>query len=175
MTRRDAFQKMAMGMGFALSAPLAMQLLQSCENSTRDFTALQFLTESEALLLEDIMEQILPETDNSPGAKSLEIIFPADILLNHLLTKEEQASFKSSLASFESKSKFRSLDGKQKNQAIKEYLVSDRDFFNTIKRMALIGYFTKEKVAKEYMNFNPLPGHFDPCVQVDENTKAWYD
>ncbi|WP_455168742.1 gluconate 2-dehydrogenase subunit 3 family protein [Aegicerativicinus sediminis] len=174
MDRREAFQKIVLGFGFAMSAPLAVQLLQSCEQAKGDYSHLQFLNEHEAVLLEEIMEVILPETESSPGAKSMGIIGPTDVLLFNLLTDEEQGDFRKSLIAFEAETNFIGLDPTGKESAIKSHLLQDKQLFSTIKKMAIISYFTREKVAKGYMNFNPLPGNFNPCIEVNESTKAWY-
>ena len=37
-------------------------------------------------------------------------------------------------------------------------------FLFNIRSLALFGYFTSEKVGKEVLNFDPIPGKYVPCV-----------
>lgn len=46
-------------------------------------------------------------------------------------------------------------------------------FLFNIRSLALLGYFTSEKVGKEVLNFDPIPGRYVPCVPVSEIGNAW--
>jgi len=46
-------------------------------------------------------------------------------------------------------------------------------FLLNIRSLALLGYFTSEKVGKEVLNFDPIPGRYEPCVPVSEIGNAW--
>ena len=46
-------------------------------------------------------------------------------------------------------------------------------FLFNIRSLALFGYFTSEKVGKEVLNFDPIPGKYVPCVPVSEIGNAW--
>jgi hypothetical protein len=46
-------------------------------------------------------------------------------------------------------------------------------FLFNIRSLALFGYFTSEKVGKEVLNFDPIPGRYVPCVPVSEIGNAW--
>lgn len=46
-------------------------------------------------------------------------------------------------------------------------------FLFNIRSLALLGYFTSEKVGKEVLNFDPIPGRYVPCVPVLEIGNAW--
>jgi hypothetical protein len=38
----------------------------------------------------------------------------------------------------------------------------------------IFGYYSSEKVGKEVLNYDPIPGGFDPCVPLDElGGKSW--
>jgi len=42
-----------------------------------------------------------------------------------------------------------------------------------IRRLSLFGYFTSEKIGKEVLNFDPIPGRYDPCVPLSDIGNAW--
>lgn len=47
-----------------------------------------------------------------------------------------------------------------------KYLMAVRSF-------SLLGYFTSEKIGKEVLNFDPIPGVWKPCIPVEEVGNAW--
>ena len=42
-----------------------------------------------------------------------------------------------------------------------------------IRRLSLFGYFTSEKIGKEVLNFDPIPGSYEPCIPVSDIGNAW--
>ena len=46
-------------------------------------------------------------------------------------------------------------------------------FLFNIRSLSLFGYFTSEKVGREVLNFDPIPGQYVPCVPVSEIGNAW--
>ncbi len=75
----------------------------------------------------------------------------------------------------EEQAKVRSMQ----SQTIEEIAEEERDsykmykFLFNIRSLALFGYFTSEKVGKEVLNFDPIPGRYVPCVPVSEIGNAW--
>jgi len=54
------------------------------------------------------------------------------------------------------------------------YQVTYREpFFNMLKEMTLFGYFTSEKIGEEVLNYDPIPGKYDPCIDLPENGRRW--
>ena len=48
-------------------------------------------------------------------------------------------------------------------------------FLTTVRRYALDGYFTSEKIGEEILAYDPIPGGFVPCGSLEELTggKSW--
>ena len=42
-----------------------------------------------------------------------------------------------------------------------------------IRKLSLFGYFTSEKIGKEVLNFDPIPGEYDPCIPLADIGNAW--
>jgi len=42
-----------------------------------------------------------------------------------------------------------------------------------IRKLSLFGYFTSEKIGREVLNFDPIPGSYDPCIPVADIGNAW--
>ena len=46
-------------------------------------------------------------------------------------------------------------------------------FFRRLKELTLLGYYTSQKVGKEILSFDPLPGGFTACMPLAEVGHAW--
>lgn len=46
-------------------------------------------------------------------------------------------------------------------------------FFTMLKDMTFTGYFTSEKIGEEVLNYDPIPGKYDPCIDMPENNRRW--
>ncbi|WP_158655246.1 gluconate 2-dehydrogenase subunit 3 family protein [Flavivirga eckloniae] len=48
-------------------------------------------------------------------------------------------------------------------------------FLLSVKHYTLFGYFTSEKVGKEVLAYDPIPGQYQACISVDDTTngRAW--
>lgn len=42
-----------------------------------------------------------------------------------------------------------------------------------IRKLSLFGYFTSEKIGKEVLIFDPIPGRYDPCIPLADIGNAW--
>lgn len=43
----------------------------------------------------------------------------------------------------------------------------------TVRTFSLLGFYTSEKIGTEVMNFDPIPGVWQPCIPVSEVGNAW--
>ena len=75
----------------------------------------------------------------------------------------------------EEQGKVRSLQSKPIEEVPTEELDNYKmyKFLFNIRSLALFGYFTSEKVGKEVLNFDPIPGKYVPCVPLSEIGNAW--
>lgn len=46
-------------------------------------------------------------------------------------------------------------------------------FLLNIRSLSLLGYFTSEKIGKEVLTFDPIPGRYEPCLPVSDVGNAW--
>ena len=97
MNRRDAIKRTGLLLGTAVSASVITGVMQGCQPSySLDWQPL-FLTEDQAILVGEIAETILPETETL-GAKSLHLDEFIDLMLQEAFRPEEQDAFVSGLA-----------------------------------------------------------------------------
>ena len=46
-------------------------------------------------------------------------------------------------------------------------------FFDIMKSLTLFGYFTSEVGCKEALEYVPIPGRYDGCIEIKEGQKAY--
>ena len=46
-------------------------------------------------------------------------------------------------------------------------------FFRLLKELTLFGYFTSEEGATQNLNYIPIPGRWDACIDITPETKAY--
>lgn len=182
MNRREAFQKMALGLGYAITLPSAGMLLKSCNEPKKDFGELLFFNPKEASLVEAMAECILPDSPSSPGATKVGVIDSIDLLINNIIPIVKQKDLRKQMDSFQENcngeygSNFEDLDLKNQSSAMTQ-LVQDEELselFFSIKNMTTLSYFAKMEIGMNVMNYNPLPGNYEACVEITKDEKGWY-
>jgi hypothetical protein len=145
-------------------------------------------TARDLCLMDEIGETILPESDQSPGAKAAEIGHFMAKMVRDCYGPREQEIFRQGLKTIDQLAKeaqgvdFLSLDFQQKTELLTQL---DRQaaqstpgesvhFYNLIKQLTLLGYFTSEIGVTQALRYNPSPGGYAGCVHYNEGTPAWY-
>lgn len=180
MDRRAAIKRTGLLLGSAVSTSVIAGVMQGCQPSYSIDWEPQFLSEEQAILVGEIAETILPETDTL-GAKSLQLDEFIDLMLKEAFTAEEQAAFTSGLTELEQKCKtttsssFRDLSPEARLAFLRDEEQSLRADGSTshpallqLKELTLVGYFTSEYAGTEVLEFKPVPGHYHGCVDYDE-------
>lgn len=166
-------------MGSAVSASVVAGVMQGCQPSYAIDWEPQFLNKDQAILVGEIAETILPETETL-GAKSLHLDEFIDLMLKEAFTAEEQEAFTGGLADLEQKcqgatgSAFLDLSPEARLAFLQEEERSLRaDAMNSnpallqLKELTLVGYFTSEYAGTEVLEFKPVPGHYYGCVDYE--------
>jgi len=142
-------------------------------------------------LFEEIAEVILPKTSDKAGAKDAKVGKMMKMIVQNHYSELESNLILEGLKSIEDDN-FMHLSEMEKQ----EYLtVLEKDSaanpitINTdgnankigiphtyimIKQLTLLGYLSSEIVAKTAFNYLPVPGKFEKCIEVVENTKPMY-
>ncbi|MGI9530261.1 gluconate 2-dehydrogenase subunit 3 family protein [Lutimonas sp.] len=47
------------------------------------------------------------------------------------------------------------------------------NFLMQVRSLSLFGYFTSEKIGREVLNFDPIPGSYNPCIPLEDIGNAW--
>ncbi len=139
--------------------------------------------------MEVMTDRIIPDTD-IPGAVAAGVPNFIDYMVRDSLTDAEVSLIRDGLRQFDTDAReqhgqrFVALELDQQVQ-----LLSDLDkkmifpfyppgralpFFALFKELTVVGYFTSEVGATVALNYLPVPGRYDGCVEFEPGGKAWF-
>lgn len=182
MDRREALKITATLFGGALIG--SQSYLTSCTSNTANSW---IFSEENISLLDEIGEVILPETEDSPGAKAAKIGEFMKSIVSDCYNEKEQEIFSNGLIRFKEicqklfgKSFFKMV-GEEKfsllitlDQEAKENNSEENPhFFTMIKQLTIWGYFSSEPGITKALRYNPIPGRYEGCVPYQDGEKAW--
>ena len=175
MTRREALQRTALLLGISLS-PSAInrplpQLARDPALGPQHLSAARFATASA------MAEALLPRTD-TPGAIDAGVPAFLDVAYG-LFMNDEQRSQLDELFDHAAAQGFADAPLADQQQRLRElgteasaWRPAMREFRNT----AMLAYFTSERVSKEMLNYDPIPGRLDADIPLAEvGGRAWAD
>lgn len=188
MNRREAIQRTATLLGFAVSVPAMTAILNGCKaNPELNFTPV-FLTPDQAQTIRAVVDVIIPKTD-TPGAVDAGVPGFIDLMLKEVYSKEDQDRFMAGLAEFEKGAgqagdSFTDMDPAARMsylksvhdpavEAQKKGELKERPFILMVKELTLLGFFTSEPGATQVLQYNPVPGAYHGCVPLAEVGKTW--
>lgn len=204
MNRRSALKNITLSMGYALAAPAALSILQSCKTDIEVWNP-TFLTQTQGFMITKLSDIIIPVTET---AGSLDVNVPEfiDLMLKDIASEEEKGLFKEGANAFEEAFQHKynktTLKGttEEYQNLLEEYFNIPQDKKNRIfemlrndssikedefdnfliynflietRKYTLYGYFTSEHVGEQVLSYDPIPGEYKPCIQVEEVGNAW--
>lgn len=182
MERREAIKWVASFFGGTLIGSEAF--LSGCTSNSETI----FFSADEMNLLDEIGETILPETSKSPGAKAAKIAEFMQKIVRDCYSAEEQAIFRSGLSKLDEKSDqdfgstFRKLTTGKRIQILEFFEIESKEksetvpphFFTFMRQLTIWGYFTSEVGATQALRYDPIPGTFEGCLELEPDQPAWY-
>ncbi|HRE67061.1 MAG TPA: gluconate 2-dehydrogenase subunit 3 family protein [Cyclobacteriaceae bacterium] len=198
MDRREAIQRAGLILGYAITGPTLIGVLNGCKATPRAGFIPVFFSNEQGALIEILAEIIIPETD-TPGAKEAGVPQFIDTLIANVYTKEQQDKFIADLIAFDADASttlgqaFINCTPEEQVQFFEKHHTkaisdatdggptgwwnagsgSDKPFVLKVKELVLAGYFTSEPGATQALQYNPVPGPFRGCVPYAEVGKAW--
>jgi gluconate 2-dehydrogenase gamma chain len=198
MNRREAIQKAALALGYAISAPTLMGVLNGCKASPELTYKPVFFNDDQAQIVSEIAEIILPKT-STPGAKDVGVPGFIDSMLKEVYSKDEQDKFLKGVTEFDEDARktygdsFVDCDHADQIALVKRHHDAavadnknggatgwwnagsgvDKPFILKVKELTIVGFFTSRPGATEVLQYNPVPGPFKGCVPLTEVGKAW--
>lgn len=192
MDRREALRTTSFVVGYSLTASAIATALQGCrtEPATTESVAKEwspaFFNAEQTELVAEMAETIIPET-TTYGAKSVGVHEYIDDELQYFFAPQDQYKFLQGLADVQVRAQqahdktFQSCTAEERTALLQQMEVESKDvkpedptpFFTTFKRLAVRGYFTSEKVSKEVLNFDPVPGDYLGCIPLADVGRLW--
>jgi hypothetical protein len=187
MDRREAIQRAAMVLGYAVSAPAVMGILNGCKAAPELAFTPVFLTEDQARIVSEVAEILLPKTD-TPGAKDVGVPGFIDLMLKDTYKKEDQDRFIAGLTLFDEEARkdygdsFVYLEPSEQQEHVKKVhdtAITERErgekrpFILMVKELTVLGFFTSEPGATQVLQYNAVPGAYHGCLPLAEIGKTW--
>lgn len=197
MKRRDALARVAFMMGGTLSAPTVLAFLEGCTTTSENTTGASFAFSDEQLnLVSEIAELIIPKT-TTPGAKDAKVGDFIQLMLRDCYKPEDQKSFSEGLAKLEKEDFLKSSpeeqttklttlekeakeittktteERKKAKEDKKDFKEPAVPFFRLMKELTLLGYFTSEVGATQALEYIPVPGKYEGCIDLKPEQRAW--
>ncbi len=196
MNRREALKGVALLTGGALSPSIVSAVLSGITvGSSGKKWVPKIVNPEQNDLITDIAELIIPETD-TPGAKAAKVNEFIDLMLEDWFTVAERNHFFKGLIDLDARAK-KKYSTKFVECAIEEQTtilkklekdtLSHRNynspgdnqnsilkpFFDQVKELTLIGYFTSEIGATQELKYYVATNNYDGCVPFDKIGRAW--
>lgn len=188
--------------GYALSSSVIAGVMQGCqpEPTGPEWTP-QYLSQEQADQVTAMVDVMLPATD-TPGAKELGVPAFIDLMVKEWYEPKDQEKFKSGLAMMDERAQsehgknFVSLSAEEQlvlmnaiDEETKDKLKAEEEamsqtgrsvdderywpFMHKLKNLAILGYFSSEKVGTEVLAYDPIPGDYLPCIPLEDVGKSW--
>lgn len=185
MNRREAVQHIGLLLGGTIVGGQAFIL--GCKSDTAKE---QGFTQDDIAYLNEIADTILPTT-KTPGAKAANVGQFMTVMVNDCYEEKDQKIFKEGMdkindeAKKDFSKKFMDITPQQRLQLLtrldneqKEYTKNKKEddaahYFNLMKQLTLLGYFTSEIGSTQARRYVPVPGRFDACIPYKKGDKAF--
>lgn len=195
MDRRNALKGIGMSLGYVIATPTLVNMLQSCRADASSWSP-TFFTTNEGVVIKNLIDLILPTTEDTPGALEVNVPEFLDLYASKVYTEEKQNNLKEGIKAIltelnvSNKKKF-NLKTENYNTLLSKYLKANKaqlDDFNsnqgdsnvldTLKRLrdfAVWAYKTSEQVGETVLAYDPIPGKQLGCISLEEATggKSW--
>ncbi|WP_299127502.1 gluconate 2-dehydrogenase subunit 3 family protein, partial [uncultured Winogradskyella sp.] len=138
MNRREALKNLGLATGFVVVTPSLISLLQSC-SSTPEGWKPTFLNTDEATFVKNIVDIIIPKTEDLPSASEVNAVEFIDKYLAEVLDEQEQKNMRSTFTEI-----LNLLKGDAKNLSAK----TSEDYKAILDKYMLVkGEIDEERVA----------------------------
>lgn len=193
MDRRNALKKISLSFGYMVAAPTAFSILQSCIQNDQLAWNPKFFSEKEAIIVQNLIDQILPVTKGSPGALEVNVHKFIDAYFKEVVTPEQQNSFKKGIKLIleQLENSTEKTDKQEYNQLLTKFLKAkpkeksafknkeeDELIYHTLtdlRNKSVWAFKTSKEIGKNILIYDPIPGVQIGCMPLKEATggKDW--
>ena len=201
MNRREALKNVAILMGGAISITTLGVISEGCNPVSKKKDGLFSLEQEETI--NELVDTILPQTKTPGAkaagvgpfvAMMVTECYPDNVqktFINGLkdLDKRSESKFSDSFAAVSAQQRavvlqevvdeLKKKKEEEKSKASNEKKApappskKDPNFFQLAKELTMLGYFTSEIGAKQALEYLPVPGKYEPCIDMKPGQKAW--
>lgn len=201
MNRRDALRNVALLMGSAISATTLGVISEGCNTVSKKNGEL--FTEQQQSTITELADTIIPPTKTpgakAAGVGSFIAMMVADCYPEKVqksfadglddLNKRAKSKFSDSFVDITASQRAAVLQDvvdelkktketeKQQPEGGKKSLQTaakkNPGFFQLAKELTMLGYFTSEIGSKQALEYLPVPGKYEGCVDMKAGQKAW--
>lgn len=193
MDRRKALKGLGLSLGYVVATPTIISMLQSCKKDAAAVASWspKFFSKDEATVVENLVDLILPKTDDLPGASDVNVVEFIDLYTFKVSGKQEQEGYKKGLGAV-----IKALGKPVKDVSTEDYdgllanylkaSKEEQDAFRSneqdapvfetltgLRGSAIWAYKTSEKVGEEVLAYDQVPGEQKGCISVEEATGEW--
>jgi hypothetical protein len=191
MTRREAISHSAILLGGAISAPTLAAILQGCKAEPSKSAASTFLNADQEEMVTTMADIILPKT-STPGAVETGVPAFIYLILQDCYPDAERNAFAEGLNKLDEECKntmgrrFLKLKPEQQVEFLKKTDAQARSSagasqemavhlscWRRLKELTVVGYFTSETGASEVLQYLPVPGRLEVCMDMPVEQRAW--
>ncbi len=183
ITRREAIKRASLLLGTALSPSILAGVMEAQPAERGGKAAMQFLDEQQFVMAAAIAERILPRTE-TPGAADVGVPAFIDVMYGRYLTLDEKQMLTQGLADANVVSMARQgkrlvdLTPGQQDEVLRGIARAsqgkEKSFFQLIRELTLVGYFTSEPIGRDVLHYDPIPGPYQACLPLAAvGNRAW--
>lgn len=185
MKRREALRQASLILGYTLTAPAILGVLNGCKPEPKITIdpnwKPQFFAKDQIKSLVAIVDTFIPKTD-SPSASEVGVVEFLDSMYATILKPEAKKLFAEGLiqlGNITNGKSFDSLTASERNTAMSKLeskqlpLLKDNKpnnvFYTALRGLVVTGYMLSEKIGTEYLAYDPVPGNYEGCIPLERN------
>lgn len=202
MNRRNALKGLGLSIGYTLATPTIISMLQSCKTEAKLWTPI-FFTVDEGIVVKNLIDLMLPKTQNVPGALDVNVPEFLDLYISKTYDELKQKKYKKGLTAImnalpitekgTSDLKIEDYDAllskylkTSKEQQLtyrayndeKDPKNEDAQIFQALDGLrgaSIWAFKTSEEIGENVLAYDPVPGAQKGCISLNEATggKAW--
>lgn len=187
MKRREALKNTGLLLAFFGSSS-ALTLLQACKSEPKDSWKPVFIESEQLKAVSALIDTFLPGNSTFPSGTSVGMHRFMDSFVQDTMKDAVKQKIKTSLTDFfasfmnKTSTKFEDADFDTRaafvqEQLIKEQQSQDKTAFpllNQLKGLLAFGYTTAEKVSKEVLVYDPVPGPYQGKIPLSDTNGRLY-
>jgi len=189
MNRRDILKYTAYATGAAVCSPILGTILAGCSTDSSNYPddyIPQFFNEDEFRVINSMVDTILPKT-SSPAASEVGVDKMIDTFVGTVYSETDREGYREHFAKLNvyltnqaGGRAFNKLSEARKLTLLQQLELQDsipedvKRAYLELKQQTIAYYLTTEEVAKNFLNYLPVPGEYEACIPLaDMGGKAW--